>query len=259
MASTVPPPKVPWASILQIAQIYPKCPVISSPKCASHLFQPSSQFTNHPQGHCKNGSQCRFLHGATIVRSIPPARREPLINPAFHPPSSSTSKLIPINKDNQRVDEKIVPPTKEDWATYTVRYQSKKICSQYHLQGSCKLADCPFDHTPLERGALRALAYVVRGTPCPRKSACRKHDCPYGHTCPKLHNGHITESIACKFGDFHGIDANVKNMVAADAPTTAVAQASASGANEGEKQTGRKSPTITSSGSAAESDEVLLI
>lgn len=77
--------------------------------------------------------------------------------------------------------------------------------------------------------------------------------------CPKQHNKHLSESIACKFGDLHGIDATVKSMVAPDEPTPAVAPATGSSTDEGEKKTDRKSPIFTSPGSSTESDEVLLI
>lgn len=136
-------------------------------------------------------------------------------NVSSHLPVSVASGFIPLNKDSQRIDTYIKPPTQEEWMIYNARFRRQKPCNSFHLQRVCTTFVCPYDHNELEPEARHALEYVLKCNPCPRKSSCRLSNCFYGHICQKdeCHG----QMKGCRMKpDLHNIDPKLSSMVPAE-------------------------------------------
>lgn len=100
-------------------------------------------------------------------------------------PEESVPGFIPVNKNLQRLDPYYPQPSAHDWKAYNTRFHKAKPCNAFHLEGSCTSYDCKFDHSELDAQVRRVLEYLVKRTPCPRKSECRRKLCIFGHLCQK--------------------------------------------------------------------------
>jgi hypothetical protein len=100
-------------------------------------------------------------------------------------PSSATDKLIPVNKDGDRLETYSPQPSEEAWNMYRKRASRHKVCNRYHLSGKCHDEDCEFDHSKLPPQVLEVLGFILKQIPCPRGSACRLAKCYSGHICRK--------------------------------------------------------------------------
>lgn len=154
------------------------------------MYIPPDFPNSHTQGFCRFGAGCKFQHGPKNANSSDQQQTPQWITIGRSAissslPISTVPGFIPLNKDAQRLDTYSKPPTQDEWATYNARFHHRKPCNAFHLQHGCTTFNCPFDHSDLESVVRRTLEYVVKGSPCPRKSACRLADCAYGHLCQK--------------------------------------------------------------------------
>ncbi|EUC43835.1 hypothetical protein COCMIDRAFT_99779 [Bipolaris oryzae ATCC 44560] len=176
------------------------------------------------KGFCRAGGKCNFLHGpGSLTGSVNGGDSgqdsRPLLSPTLHALSESswaqgpaeTSQaspapqallgdrsevssvlpkefvpgFVPVNKNLQRLDPHYPQPSAQDWKVYNTHFHKAKPCNAFHLEGSCTSYDCKFDHSELDAQVRRVLEYVVKRTPCPRKSGCRREHCIFGHLCQK--------------------------------------------------------------------------
>jgi hypothetical protein len=77
------------------------------------------------------------------------------------------------------------------------RINRQRICNNFHLNGSCD-GQCGFDHSPLDPELKRALESLARSQPCPKRGACRKANCTYGHICQTPDCRHRGGKAFCK-------------------------------------------------------------
>jgi hypothetical protein len=165
-----------------------------------------------PKGFCRFGNKCNFQHvpkglnGVNGSTSSQPPRGPQALSQQKTPPTSSQTSspqptersnissllpaasipgFIPLNKSQLRIDPYLPFPSQQAWKIYNARFAKAKPCNAFHLQQNCSNFNCPFDHSELEPETKQVLGYVVRCNPCPRKGACRKNDCFYGHLCQK--------------------------------------------------------------------------
>ncbi|KAL5118547.1 hypothetical protein ACEQ8H_003562 [Pleosporales sp. CAS-2024a] len=173
----------------------------------------------HQKGFCRLGDECGFQHASSP--SVKSTRKPSSPAPSRQNPSASLPATvilpgyIPLNKDDQRIDTYIRPPTPQEFAIYNARFHKRKPCNNFHLQGTCKAINCPYDHQELEPTIRHVLEYVVKCSPCPRRSKCRAAKCFHGHLCQK--DGCRGHMRGCKMkADLHAIDPKLANMVVAD-------------------------------------------
>lgn len=94
-------------------------------------------------------------------------------------------KLIPVNKDGERIDTYCPYPPEKSWIYYHRTFKKYKLCNKYHLGGVCRDTDCQYDHTEAESPVLEVMKYILRQTPCRRGGRCRSLKCYTGHICQK--------------------------------------------------------------------------
>ncbi|KAF2261939.1 hypothetical protein CC78DRAFT_421159, partial [Lojkania enalia] len=166
------------------------------------------------KGFCRLGNACKFQHSPAAIANAKPLNGSNRSNISAFLPTSLVPNFIPLNKDNHRLDIYLKPPTQDEWAIYNARFRRQKPCNNHYLQGKCTTFNCPYDHSELEPEARRALEYVLKCTPCPKKGACRASDCFHGHICQKdACMGHIK---GCKMkADLHNVDPKLASMVPA--------------------------------------------
>jgi hypothetical protein len=80
--------------------------------------------------------------------------------------------FIAVNKDGERIDTYVPPPSQDSWDTYARLSKSYRPCNSYHLAGSCNSEKCEF-------------------------AGCRSLKCYFGHHCQK---GGCKGAKPCKFG-----------------------------------------------------------
>lgn len=156
-------------------------------------------------GKCRYGSGCKFSHpanaGNTYGANAPSSWRpinderqseangspqEPGSPPKFHllPKKSDVPKgYIAVNKNNFRLDPYISQPSPDAVAELRARINKRRICNNFHLNGSCDPWECEFDHSPLTPELKSALEALARANPCTRRGSCRKASCTSGHIC----------------------------------------------------------------------------
>ncbi|RYN41530.1 hypothetical protein AA0112_g2417 [Alternaria arborescens] len=165
--------------------------------------QKDSQLCKYFQkGSCSFGEKCRNQHVPKGLDGVNGSTSSPCKAPAATSQSSPqltyrgnisailpralrSHGFIPLNISHQRIDASRPSPSASAWKIYNARFAKAKPCNTFHLQGKCTNRPCLFDHNPLEREAKQVLEYVLSCNPCPRKGACRKKDCFYGHLCQK--------------------------------------------------------------------------
>ncbi|CAO2656000.1 Nn.00g048030.m01.CDS01 [Neocucurbitaria sp. VM-36] len=173
------------------------------------------------KGYCQYGQKCKFEHVPNSINSTTTStKHSPGIvadrsNVSANLPTSTISGFIPLNKDGQRLDTYTRPPTQEEWRIYNTRFHKQKPCNSFHLQRICTSFGCPFDHNELEPESRHVLEYVLKCSPCPRRSDCRVSDCFYGHIC---HKDDCTGQMkGCRMKtDLHNVDPKVASMVPAE-------------------------------------------
>jgi hypothetical protein len=159
------------------------------------------------QGSCRFGNNCGNQH---IPPSLDTTSRQPSamtkdrLNISSSLPTTISSGYIPLNKDNQRIDTYIRPPTREEWAIYHSRFHKQKPCNSFHLQRVCTTFGCPYDHNELEPESRLVMEYVIKCSPCPKKGDCQKDGCQ-------------GQMKGCRMKlDLHSVDPELANMVLAD-------------------------------------------
>ncbi|KFH44051.1 hypothetical protein ACRE_051510 [Hapsidospora chrysogenum ATCC 11550] len=161
----------------------------------------------YPQGNCKYGEKCKNLHIASTNGDSPSGslqeprsrtegreannHKSPLAPALNH---SSLRKLprkadipeghVAVNKNNFRLDPYILPVPQEVGTRLRQRADRRRICNNFHLNGSCAAGDaCEYDHSPLDEEDKRALEWLARSNPCPKRGICRNTLCTRGHIC----------------------------------------------------------------------------
>ncbi|BDD63849.1 hypothetical protein MPDQ_003984 [Monascus purpureus] len=161
------------------------------------------------KGSCKFGNECRNLHPVPNKKNSKAGDESPLklpSTPAFSQASSTQlrrlqasdfatllpamitqqeKKLIPVNKDGERIDTYCPYPPEKSWIYYHRTFKKHKLCNKYHLGGVCRDIDCQYGHTEAESPALEVMKYILRQTPCRRGGHCRSLKCYTGHICQK--------------------------------------------------------------------------
>ncbi|KAH8905701.1 hypothetical protein BR93DRAFT_959417 [Coniochaeta sp. PMI_546] len=192
----------------------PSSPVkqLSNPLTGSDPQRAVCEF--HKLGKCKYGASCKFLHVGpaftnTPWRSTSNERYESFANTAEVPRSMSPSKSLPrkedipeghiaVNKNNFRLDPYIAPSSPEAANELRARISRQRICNNFHLNNGACDGHCGFDHSPLEPELKRALESLARSQPCPKRGACRKASCTYGHICQTPDCRHRGGKAFCK-------------------------------------------------------------
>ena len=113
-------------------------------------------------------------------------------------PQSSKSGTVAINRHGERIDLPLSRPSAEDQARFDSRWQSVKLCNDYHLRGGCGAQHCKFDHDPIDEGVRLALRVSARKISCKLGTQCRRADCTCGHHCPYRLNSRCTNK-QCPF------------------------------------------------------------
>lgn len=99
-------------------------------------------------------------------------------------PHSTSSEMVAINRQGQRIDPPLPRPSADDQARYDSRWRAKKLCNDHHLRGDCSNQDCKFDHNPIDEGVRLALRISARTIHCRNGTGCRRQNCSHGHHCP---------------------------------------------------------------------------
>ncbi|KAH7068645.1 hypothetical protein FB567DRAFT_482944 [Paraphoma chrysanthemicola] len=170
------------------------------------------------KGFCRFGNKCTFQHVPPTLNATsqqPQKNSKERSNVSEYLPTGTSVGYIPLNKDAQRLDLYMRPPSQEEWSIYNTRFHKQKPCNNFHLQRVCTTFGCPYDHQELEPEARHVLEYVLKCSPCPRKSECRQSDCFYGHICQK--DGCQGQMKGCRMkADLHNVDPKMVNMVPAE-------------------------------------------
>lgn len=127
--------------------------------------------------------------------------------------------LVPINRYDQRLDTHIPRPTPEAWSEYQTRSREWKLCNRFHLASNCTSLACEFDHTPIGPEMVQVMRYILRQSPCLRKTACRQANCFHGHMCVKP--GCKGKGRGCRMtASMHNIDPKVAEWLTQEEKTT---------------------------------------
>lgn len=161
------------------------------------------------QGFCKKGDECRKSH--TLPQQTP-SISSPLdetISDLLPNSTPQNERLIPVNKNGERIDTSLPRPSATSWSMYQRRSRLLKPCNKYHVTGECEAEDCPFDHGPIEQRSVDVMRYLMREYTCPRGSACRKLKCYSGHLCQRKN---CPGGKPCKIRRaLHGIDLKISH------------------------------------------------
>ncbi|KAH7068710.1 hypothetical protein FB567DRAFT_555309 [Paraphoma chrysanthemicola] len=128
-------------------------------------------------------------------------------------PTEARPGLIPINSNGHRLDIYVACPSEAQYKLYHARIRDQKLCSPFHLQGSCTGRVCNFDHSPADPDTVACLRFQVADWPCKEEGECRRADCYYGHVCQKskCSGGKVA---TCKFkGSGHNVDCKVAEWI----------------------------------------------
>lgn len=93
--------------------------------------------------------------------------------------------LIAVNKNQQRLDAYIQPPTADAESRLKSRSAVRRLCNAQQLNGFCNNPKCEYDHDSLEEDLKPALEWLSRSLQCPKRGACRIATCTAGHVCQK--------------------------------------------------------------------------
>ncbi|KAL3448156.1 hypothetical protein BJX65DRAFT_295352 [Aspergillus insuetus] len=171
--------------------------------------------TYYQKGTCRYGSSCKKIHispGQQLSKtpdhstrlSISPQdknhttpRESEFYSKNLPYMNVKSLDFIPVNKDGERIDTYVPPPSPEVWEGYVQRSKVRKLCNNYHLGGSCGNDICEFDHSPVDSDSLNVMKYILRQHVCSKGTKCRALNCYVGHHCQK---GGCRGSKPCRFG-----------------------------------------------------------
>lgn len=142
---------------------------------------------------------------------------------------------IPLNKDGYRLDPYAPSPSPSDHEAFKTRTARQKLCNGYQITDHCAQGDaCPYDHGPVPPRMLDTLRYVAYSNPCPRKGACRRVACYYGHVCQKADCKYRGGKGFCKFGPYvHAQDLNFAGFVAGEGMNGGMKKGGGTGGEDG--------------------------
>lgn len=207
-------------------------------------------------GRCKYGDRCKHTHSSSAstlpVRTsslsrdwrsdangtskqsssseaTPTKPRDNISKPSSHQvePKIDFAKLLPkkedvpagfiaLNKNQQRLDAYIPPPTAEAEHRLKTRSLIRRLCNAKHITGLCNNRNCDYDHRPLDEDLKPALEWLSRSLPCPRRGNCRNARCAFGHVCQKQDCKHRGGRTYCKLSvHLHLNDLSLDHLVIA--------------------------------------------
>ncbi|KAL4866036.1 hypothetical protein BDV12DRAFT_173582 [Aspergillus spectabilis] len=172
--------------------------------------------THYKKGICRYGNQCTKIH------IVPGQQLSKTVEDNFSPSISSHIKdsmtgvrdqefyaaslpymnprsleFIALNRDGERIDTYVPPPSQDNWDTYARLSKSCRPCNNYNLAGSCNSDNCEFNHSSVDSNSLNVMKYILRQRVCPKGAGCRSLKCYFGHHCQK---GGCNGTKPCKFG-----------------------------------------------------------
>lgn len=224
---------------------------IMSPQPSTQHITPSLENGTicyfHQKGSCRYGKTCKNLHVKVSNGNVPSNKDTPPKNLHMPPLARSDYNLtngnasadltqspvdfstilphdevipsdtVPVNKSQQRLDSYLPTASHEDRAAFQSRIIAKKLCNNFHLNGSCPNNEhCEYDHSPITPGILNCLKFLARKMPCPRRGTCRSSTCLYGHICQKTDCKYRGGKTYCKLPpQAHAIDLRVVDFTPA--------------------------------------------
>ena len=95
-------------------------------------------------------------------------------NISIAPKKTAPRKYVLLNREDQRLDEKLVRPDKAAVDSLNARLLNKgKVCNDYHLLGVCRTQHCPYAHEPkLSSMEQLALRHKARNKLCQAYDEC---------------------------------------------------------------------------------------
>ncbi|KAL2857288.1 hypothetical protein BJY01DRAFT_231040 [Aspergillus pseudoustus] len=170
----------------------------------------------YQRGACRYGNSCKKIHispGQQLSKTPEHSTRASISSShekdnsnvretefyAENLPYMNVKSLdcIPVNKDGERVDTYVPPPSPDVWEVYVKRSKVRKLCNNYHLGGSCSNENCEFDHSAVDSNSLNVMKHILRLHVCSKGSNCRVLNCYVGHHCQK---GGCRGVKPCRFG-----------------------------------------------------------
>ncbi|KAI8955946.1 hypothetical protein F4801DRAFT_527475 [Xylaria longipes] len=112
---------------------------------------------------------------------------------------------VAVNKNSQRLDPYITPPSPVASSRLRELSSIRKFCNSKQLTNSCTDEICRYEHKPLPEELLPALEWLSRSLPCSSRGSCRDQNCVQGHMCQNMECHHRGGKIKCKLpGNAHG-------------------------------------------------------
>ncbi|KAI5456155.1 hypothetical protein BGZ63DRAFT_417962 [Mariannaea sp. PMI_226] len=178
-------------------------------------------------GKCRYGSSCRHSHidsksASHLDRNgSPPSYKSHSCRSDNEPSNTQARTPVPYDSKNDiallprlhdipedhiavngyqdRLDAYIVPPTPDALRRIKPADGQRKLCNQKQLTGYCPNEDCEFDHNPIPEELKPALEALSRSGPCPKRSACRRLNCVFGHVCQRVDCKRRGGKTYCRF------------------------------------------------------------
>lgn len=205
----------------------------SSPAAAKNQPPGTGDYCHYYRmGKCRYGEHCKNLHASQQTSSLPirnnwrseaailnsdhngvgtPTKSRENNTPKSYLQQVDIIKQLPkkedipgghvaINKNQQRLDAYIQPPTIDIESRLKSRSAVQRLCNAKHLIGICANPRCEYDHGPLEEDLKPALEWLSRSLLCPKRSACRRATCTAGHVCQKPDCKYRGGKTFCKLG-----------------------------------------------------------
>ncbi|KAL2151115.1 hypothetical protein VTH82DRAFT_6213 [Thermothelomyces myriococcoides] len=183
----------------------PTAPPPPEPPAKSAAITPAEQDKKktclyYLMAKCRYGKSCRNLHAEPASEN---AKQSP-DQASPHSPDRLTnwmeslelqlSKLpkveeipngfVMVNENNYRLDPGLPVVSADVAHRLQARVKKKQVCNRFHLLRFCEAGDrCEYDHEPLDKDLLPALARLARSQPCSRRGECRLEGCIRGHIC----------------------------------------------------------------------------
>ncbi|KAI0439164.1 hypothetical protein F4803DRAFT_532155 [Xylaria telfairii] len=112
---------------------------------------------------------------------------------------------VAVNKNSQRLDPYIPPPSPMASSRLRELSSIRKFCNNKQLTDSCTDENCRYEHKPLPEELLPALEWLSRSLPCNNRGSCREKNCVQGHMCQNTECHHRGGKIKCKLPAYaHG-------------------------------------------------------